>query len=243
MTVLDVIRDALVELGTVAAVDTVSPEDSELGLNRFNALLDEWNTDRQTVYRTTFERFTITANLQPHTIGPSGATWTVSQRPESIESANLVLNTSTPPVLMPITLRDAEWWAAQTVPGISTSIPTDLYYDPAWGNGNVYLWPVPTVAYEIELWLRLVLDSDLALTDTFTMPPGYRKALTLTLAEDLAAPMRAQAAPSTVEAARQARARIFANNTTIPSLRTQDAGMPRGNGRGQYFNWLNGKVL
>lgn len=241
-TALDVITDAFDELGVRGAADTLSAEDSELGLTRLNSLLDEWNADRQTVYREVITTGVLTADLSPHTIGPTGASFSAVSRPVSIDAANIVDTSPTPDIILShLNIRDAAWYANLSVQAITSTIPSDLYYDPEWPNGNLYFWPVPTTAYTVQLFLRLLLDSDLALSDTFTMPPGYRKALTLTLAEDLAAPLNAQVKPSTVEAARKARARIFSNNTQVPPLRTQDAGMPRG-GKSGYFNYMNGSV-
>ena len=43
---------ALIELGVYGAVDTVSPEDSELGLTKLNTLLDEWNAANPDIHVT-----------------------------------------------------------------------------------------------------------------------------------------------------------------------------------------------
>lgn len=244
-TWLEVITDAYYELGVLNAADTLSAEDAALGLSRLNDLLDLWNAERQTIYREQFNTFTITPNLQPHTIGPSGATWTMTtNRPVSIDGANLVLNTSTPDIHIPLEILTYPEWLMLPTPAQTGSVPTKLYYDPTWPNGSVYLWTVPTVAYEIQLMTRAVL-AQVALSDTFTLPPGYKTAITLTLTEDLSAPLNAPVKPSTTQKATKARAQIFSNNVEIPKLRTQNAGMPRTSQSGVRcdFFYPNGQVI
>ena len=174
--------------------------------------------------------------MNPHTIGPSSATWTVTQRPVSIDGANIVLNTTSPATYVPLTLRDYQWWLAQRVPGVTTTLPTDLYYAPGWQNGSVYLWPVPTVAYDIQLMTRQLLAS-VALSDTFTQPPAYRKALTLTLAEELAPTFSVQVPTQTAKGAREARASLEANNAPPVGIVTNDAGMPSSESVGVRNTW------
>lgn len=241
-TALDIIRDSLIELGVYGAVDTVSAEDSALGLSRLNDLLDEWNADRRAVYDETFASYTLTPSLSPHTIGPTGATFTVAQRPVDVQAANIIdSSVSTPTVISRLTIRDAAWWAAQSVQGLEASVSTDLYYDPAWPNGNLYLWPVPTVAYTLQVFTRRLLSS-LTLASTFTLPPAYKKAVTLSLAEELAAAFNVEVKPSTERKARLARDKVFANNSPVPGLSTRDAGVPRPGGS-SYFNYYNGQII
>lgn len=238
-TVRNCLQETFEDLTILSPNDSLSSTDAQNGLRKLTRLIDNWNAVRVAVYADRFTTYTLVPSLQPHTIGPaaSSPTFTVTQRPVSIESANLVLTSVSPAVYQGITIRTAEWWGQLTVPTLSTSIPTDLYYAPDWPLGQIYLWPVPDTAYGLELQTRIVLD-DLELDDTLTMPPGYRDALILTLGEMLA-PGYPIAVPQPVAAA-EARARIFANNDVTPSLSTHDSGMPGHGAGGQYFSWRTG---
>lgn len=241
MTTLDLVTGSFQELGIYNAADVLSGEDAALGLTLLNDLLDEWNADRQAVYADVFSSFTLTPNLQPHTIGvaANAPTFAVSgNRPESIDGASLVLTTVTPNVYLPLHLRDAQWYDAQTVPTLATSVPTDLYYNPTWPNGSLYLLPIPTTAYGIRLLTRTVL-AQLTLVTVFTLPPGYQTAIKRTLAENLCGPMQVAVPPLLPMKAMQARAKVFANNTVTPKLATRDSGMPGGR-QGGSFNYLSG---
>ena len=123
------------------------------------------------------------------------------------------------------------------MPGLETSIPTDVYYQPDWPNGKLYFWPVPTVAYQVDLETRVLL-SQLVLTDSFDLPPGYRDAVTLTLAEQASRGFGRPVLPDLAASAAKSRARVFANNDVTPGITTDDSGMP--SSEGSYFNWRSG---
>lgn len=208
---------------------------------RLERMLNLWNAQRCAVYADVFSQFTLTPSLSPHTIGPTGATWTVVQRPVSIEAISIILTPSTPSVYLPLTKRDAAWWQAQITPTIAVEYPSDFYYNPTYVNGSIYFWPVPSAAYDVQIQIRTLLDDDFTLDTDLGMPQGYREAITLTLAERLSTPFGQPIMPSLAADARDARALIFANNDTTPTLVTRDAGMegPRGGSRSD-FNWISG---
>lgn len=238
MTKRDILTEVAVKLGVLDPGDTLQGRETGTLSNVFDRVLDNWNAERQAVYASLKLSFTLTIGLSPHTIGASGGTWTTTQRPVSIDAANLVINTVSPTVRVPLTMRDAQWYAGVSVPAIQTSVPTDLYYQPDWPLGKCFFYGVPDAAYGVELWTRMVLSA-LGLDDSFDMPPGYRSAIVLTCAEEAAEDMAKELSPRTEQLAAKARARIFGNNTAAPRIRTRDAGMP-GRSRGaSNFNYLS----
>lgn len=243
MDARDICADAYTEIGVLAAGETMSAEDADLALKKLNRLLDNWNAERCAVYAQAFNTYVLTPSLSPHTIGPtaSSPTWTATQRPVTIEGANLVFTTPTPDVAIPINLRDAQWWQAQSVKALTSDVPTDLYYQPDWPLGKLFFWPVPTTAYSVELETRILL-AQLGLDDTFTLPPGYQDAVTLSLAESLLTAFpTADVAGMIIGQAAKARARIFGNNDITPRIPTLDSGMP--SKRGGYMNYLTREFL
>lgn len=233
-----IVIPALRELNIVGAVDAPEAEDAALALSLLNRLLDSWNADRRAVYAEVETNYTLTPNLNPHTIGASGGTFTVGSRPVAIDAAMLRYTTVSPVVNSPIAIRDANWYAALAVPTLTSSVPTDLYYEPAYPLGKLFFWPVPTVAYGVMLQVRTLLGQVL-LSTTFALPPGYLEAIILTVTEMLAGPYRRPMPQYLPAAARKARARIFDNNDIIPRIQTQDSGMPSSGARGGgSFNYL-----
>lgn|SRR3990167_139826 len=219
-TIGDMVTQAFVEIRVARAGESLEPENMALGLYLFNRRLDSWNAHQRAVYAETFGDHTLTPALSPHTIGPTG-TFVVAVRPTRILAASLDTGTD---AFSPINVRDAAWYAQQSSPAISTSVPTDVYYQPAWPNGSLYFYGVPSTAYTVRLWRDTILAS-VVQGDTFAMPPGYQETLELTLAEDLADSLGQSVSARLAQRARDARAITFGNNDQEPRICTMDAGL------------------
>jgi hypothetical protein len=233
ITVLDLVTSALRTIRVVNAADPADPNDAAVGLDLLNELFDAWNADGQAIYADQLLSNALTPSLSPHTLGPNTATWTATQRPEAIKSAILTVND----VAYPIAVHQGlDWWQAQTLKTQESAIPTDLSYDKAWPNANLYFWPIPTAANVVDLLVSVVLGA-VTLTDTFWMPPAYRRAIRLSLSEELADAMGVDVPNSLPRRARDARATVFVNNIVVPKLRN-DA--PFGGGGG--WDYMTGRI-
>ena len=180
-------RAALLEVAAIDPIDPVPADLQAFAIEKANRVINNWNADHGAAYVESFAEYTLTPNLNPHTLGPSGATFTVTQRPVSVETARLNIGGS-PNERLPITLLNQEEYAAIVVRGVTSDIPLYLYYAAGWPNGSLYLWPVPSAAYALELWTRVVLAS-LTAAGSVSLPPGYEDALILTTAEALVRPL------------------------------------------------------
>lgn len=219
------------------------------GLSKLNRLFDRWSARKVMAFNVDFSVFTLTANLSPHLIGPTGSpTFVVAQRPVTVESAALLIQSGPSIIDVPMNIRDDAWWANNRVKNQTSNIPTDLYYSPGWPNGSLYFWPVPTSANQVRLELWTLLPGMVAAGGAFSLPPGYWDAVILNLALTMA-PMFGAAAvvsPDLREQARLALAAVQENNAKSPRCATLDAGMPdrsrRDGGQGGgYFNWASGE--
>lgn len=220
---LDICKAAMLEHNIFQLGTDPAPEDADFVLGKCNRILDNWNAERTTVCCETILQFALIASTNPITIGPSGM-FGVTQRPVTIDAASVFVTTT---VKQPIDCdHDYRWWSRQSVPGQTSTFPTDLYYEPDWPNGKLFFWPVGTGNQTIELVTRTLLAA-LTLSGQVTLAPGYQDALTLTLAENIASAYRRPVTPELKDAAREARARAFGNNLIIPNLETQDSGMPQ----------------
>jgi hypothetical protein len=244
-----ILTRALVELNAAQAGDVVQPDLLQLALDTENQILDEWNSEREKVYADSFLPFTLTPNLNPHTIGPvapAGATWTTTQAPIKINGIKVAVSTTSPVSYRFCTPRDAAWFQALVTPGLTADVPTDFFFDPTWTTtapfGSVYFYPVPTVAHAVQLWCRIVLGQ-LTMNQTISLPPGYNRALMLSTAKALSAPLRKQWSTLQEQQLIKALRQIASNNTVVPRIRTLDSGMPRGNGSGlPNFMWPDGSL-
>jgi hypothetical protein len=248
---LDLIADSLIEIGAISPgeVANIDPDLAQWALRKANYVLDVWAAKRQYVYASTFLSFNLVAGLSPHTIGPNNATFAVNQRPNRIESWALVLNTGPTAVDLPRRpTRDKDWWAAQQVKTLETNIPTDMYYEPDNPNGSCFFWPVPNTVYPVRLELWTLLAQFAAITDPVDgpggsgfLPPAYRTALMLTLAETLQPGAGKEDRPGLAAQAAAARAAVFGNNSKSPRMATADSGMSTGKRRAD-FNWETGSI-
>lgn len=234
---------ALTEIRSARGGDVVNPDDMDVALFIFNELLDALNADGRALYSNRFTTFPLTPNLQPHTIGLATAipapTFSVSVgRPVEILTANIILTGN---IRVPLDILDDDQWneisagaAAGQAVTITASVPRYLSYSSDWPNGSLYLWPVPSTAYGLELQTKTLL-AQVALADDFDLPMGYQQALRLTTAELCAPAFGQKVSQTTVIKAQEARARVWANNDEIPVVCTRDGGMPGGmSGRSGY---------
>jgi hypothetical protein len=236
-TVLAVCTAAAREINVLMFGETLPSDEGFAILGKLNNILDLWNAKKHTVYAVEWEEFTLERGLSPHTIGPDDATWDADQRPVTIEGASFVYTTGSVPVYVPIHVHDANWWDAQRTPGVESSVPTDVAYVPDWPNGKLYFWPTPDTAGTVRLYFRRVF-AHVLLSDAITMPPGYRAALELTLAEWIAPSFGRQVSQDLKDRARDARATIAGNNDVTPPYSTVDSGMPGHRSHG--WTWLTG---
>jgi hypothetical protein len=172
------------------------------------------------------------------TTAPTFATPNQGQRPQKVEAASLVLNNSTPNVDIPMNIRDADWWMANRVKPLQTDIPTDLYYDPNFPNGSLYFWPVPNYAYEVRLKLWGTIPQFPNVNYPVSLPPGYGKAIKMSLARDLIGPFQGSWGQQQEDSWKRAMKAIESNNIKSPRGNTADAGMP-GIQQGGGFNYFS----
>lgn len=237
-----IVTAALMEVGTYAPGESISSADLNFGLDKLNRLMDAWNSEILSKYTEQFSTFTLIANHQPHTIGISSDNpdfVVTGNRPERIDGANLVIQQGNPSYNIVLNIRDADWWQAQTVQTLTSQYPTDLYYEPDWPNGSIYLWPIPTVAYPLQLEFRTALIR-LAQFTPFYLPPGYWDAVVNNLALSLCPAFQVEPSAVLVAAARLSKAQVQSANSWSPRISTGGDGLPTGGPQRPSFDWRTG---
>jgi hypothetical protein len=160
-TALDIVKDAMIEVGMLSPGEEPDGESGQWAFRKLNYVMDWFSAQFPYAYNVEFTEYELVANLSPHTIGPGDgttpATFTVEQRPIRIESAAIVLEQNGVNVDLPIPVEDDDWWAQNRIKDLTSTLPTHLYYSPNWPNGNLFFWPIPTVAngVRLETWVLL----------------------------------------------------------------------------------------
>lgn len=173
-TAADIISRGLRQLRILDIDSSADSQQLANGLIVLNGLVDEWNSESQTLYEEQEETFTLTGATS-YTIGSSGTFNTV--RPEKIISAFYRLSNVD---YQPLVLTSKVNWdviQGKTTPGY----PDVLWYDEAYPLGVIHLYPNP-VSGTLVLSTLKQLTEFAASSTTVSLPPAYRDALTYNFA-------------------------------------------------------------
>lgn len=154
-TARDFISYALKEAGVIGQGETALSQVINDGFITLNRMLAQWQKKRWLVPNL-YELSKVANGAKSNLIGP-GQFWNAA-RPDKIQAAYFrQLNGNSPdsttvdfPLIQitswedysRITLKELQSW------------PQYFFYDGAFPYGNVYIWPIPTSAYEISLVLK-----------------------------------------------------------------------------------------
>lgn len=219
-TARDIVSRALRLIGALAAGEAAAPEDAADGLTALNSMLDSWQIKRLYVYQILQRNLPWPQGAASRTIGP-GADFDVP-RPTKIDSAYVrYLGTQDYPVEV---LTERTSFDNIVQKGSTATLPSYLYCDSANPVSTLHLWGVPSVPLVLLLNVWQTLQQFASINDDLILPPGYRRAIEYSLAEDLA-PEYGAAIPAAVkETAVESRRAISAVNApTI--IASTEAGM------------------
>lgn len=244
-----IVTQALKELNAISSGEAPQPELLVDGVELLNQIFDDWNAKpEEMIYADTFTEYTLSPNTNPHTIG-SGGTFNTSQPPQTVKGIQIIMPAGSPQAYSYARPRDAKWWQQLSAPGTTGPFPTDFYHDPTWDPadatpvGSIYFYPVPTLAYDVQLWARQVLAQVTANT-TIGLPPGYSYAMRMELAGRWYSGLRKPwTQAQEIARANKVAELQAANNRDAHRIKTQDAGMPgsRGGSLPDFF-WPTGAV-
>jgi hypothetical protein len=220
--------------GRVAA-----PDQSTEAITVLNEMLGSWNTDPLKIFETSIDRYALTPFQTTYFIGPTGNF--VAPRPSKIVRANVVLTGFTPELHRPLGLYEVTDWAGLSIPELPGAWPRRLYNDHAMPDSQLYLYPVVSIASDLELFTLLALQQFAALTDVVVLPDGYLRAITFNLALELAAyyPHDAQVAENAPGIARDSLALIESRNSPVPRMVNDASGLSRPRGGDSQW-WRSG---
>lgn len=242
MKISALLTRSLVEINAADAGGTIQPEVFSLALETLNMILDQLNVNGRALVAEKFSTYTITANLNPHTIGVTGATWTYPiARPSDIAAASVILS-GTPAVYVPLRKLTAQEWQAATVPGLAVTLSQAFYYDPTYPNGSFYFYLKASTAYQVQLQTMQQL-AQVVLADDFTLPQGYHYVLMLLTAKACAGPLRKVWKPEQEQTLVRVQGETFGANGLDLTLATADYGLPVSGAVRNNWNWRTGQTF
>ena len=241
MTVLDLIKRSMRLIAALNVGDEPTAEEAQDGLAALNAMVDAWGTERLTMYATTRALYAIVAGQQAYSIGRGAGADYAADRPMYIDAAGLVIPQADPTQTLerPIyIIRTDTEWARVRLKSEQSTLPTDLYYQPSWPNGEIVFWPAPTNNNTLALYTPSAVSEFTSLTQVISLPPGYRRALPFNLAADFGPEFGVSRVPQDVKDIAEASKRSLKRaNVAIDFMRVDPAMRSRGGG----FDWQLGE--
>lgn len=208
-TALTLITDSLSDIGVAGEGQPLSASDAQLGLSRLNDLLDAWAIEDLFAWATT--EYTGTAG-DPTTIGPSGDVVT-PHVPTRLEGGFIRYGD----VDYGFNLISYQEYAAIAMKSQTGPLPQVGYYD---SSGTLLLYPVQNGA-ELHISVLERLSEFATLATNYTFRPGVRRALRLSLNEELAAAFKTPpTTPTAIKLAQTARRILKRSNHVVPQLET-----------------------
>lgn len=216
VTAGDIIQDALELLGVYSPGMTVTAADSSRCLSVLSDLMDVWSNESLACYDWLTQTFTLVPGVSQYTVGPGGTI--AGQRPIRISDAAgaaYLLDQNQNRYLMDVL--DNQTWNIQTTFVSSSDLPTSIFYDPQFPLGILNVWPTPITGYTCSFMSYSQLGDFATLQSPFSLPPGYKRAITTNLCLSLKPYFaNAQIDPLIVQEAMQTKGAIKRSN-----MRTQ----------------------
>lgn len=215
-TAAQIIDRAYTLLGYKDPADALSGQDQSYALDVLNDLIDSWNTQSLFIYTTT-EVVATTSGL-PITIGPS-MVFNTPRPVRMIEGSYARISG----IDYPITWISEPQYQLIPLKSTASTIPIYGMYDTGAPTGNLYFWPYQTTATEYHILVETQLTAFPDLATDVTLTQGYNRAVSYTLAEELAPGLRDVPA-IVVKNAMNARRAIRQANVVVPTLKFADKG-------------------
>lgn len=177
----DQINRALRLLGVLAEGETASADTSNDALTSLNQMIDSWNTERLSVFRTQDQVFTWPSSQSTRTLGPSGDF--VGERPvQVLDSTYFIYNG----VSYNVKIVNEDQYNDIAVKTITSTFPQILWVNMAYPDITMKVYPVPTAPTEWHFISIKELTQPALLDTVLYFPPGYLRAFTYNLACEIA---------------------------------------------------------
>ena len=180
---LDIINRSLRMLGVTATGETAGGQEAKDALYVLNNILDTWANEKLMSYCIKTDIYDLTAFKGEYKIGDDASD---SIRPVKIEGVflRMLVGDNT----LDIPLKNLTYLEYQDVCQKNLkSIPMYYTYQPTFPEGVFYLYPVPSVAYQLGITSWQQIPKFTTTTTEVALPHGYEMCLAYWLAYHLAA--------------------------------------------------------
>ena len=238
-TVSDLCQSALEDLGVLGSAETMESGDLQTCFKSLNQLMDQWASERLTIYTITRTTWTIVSGTGGYTVGTGG---TVNRaRPTYIQHVNFIDTSPAPDVEIQLAPLTDDEWSRVSLKALTSTLPTSWYYNPTYPTGTLELWPVPTSStLQGAIYAPTAATQFAATSTSVSLPPGYERMIVKNLALEVAAKFGAVPSPGIIQAAADAMATIKRANIRESDLGFDSALIRKGNS--SYAAFLAGNL-
>lgn len=228
-TTLDLITEALTDLGVLADGESPSASQAQGALSKLNSMLDTWNAENLMVYGSVGNVFPLVPGQSTYTIG-TGGNFNIP-RPAKITA--VYLRTTAGPVSdrldLPLWNLTNDEWEQWSLKGMTGSLPQAVWINTGMPLDQITFVPVPSDStYSAVVWTDGMLGN-LTLYQNVLVPPGYYETIVANLVIRLAPSYQPlQVTDITAQIASSGKKTIRANNLQVNILRIDPrlSGMP-----------------
>lgn len=213
MNARQIIESAYRKIRVIGRGRAMTSEEAADGLAALNSMLNAWSADDLRVPFFTTETLTLTAGLNPHTIGTGGDLNTA--QPTDVKAATIVSGQTS----FDLDLMAYDQYAA--IPDKTTAgYPSRYYFERQESLGRLYFDYVPQEAFSLRLVSLKALATFAALTTDDSFPNEYEEPVIYNLAIRLAPEYGKEPAQSVVAVAASSLANLERNAAAarVPTL-------------------------
>jgi len=237
--VIDIIKRAMRLIQVIGATETPEAQQATDFLQVLNWMLEEWTVNKTFCYYIENQLFPTVANKQTYIIGPDPLVCDfVTLTPIKITSC--FIRDTSPGYNNDWDLESvtSARWNQIFQKAVTSSYPRFFYYEHSWPNGTLNIWPNPTKAYKINISQWHQFTKFTSLQDVVCLPPGYKDALSLSLAVKMA-PEFGKDVPGIEGMATKALSALRDSNYQPDIMATDSALLTRGN---PWYNIYSDRV-
>ena len=231
-----IVRMALGELRVLKPGETPGAEEMEDCIIRLNAMLETWATEGFMIHSLTKETRALVAGDADISIG-IGGDWNTT-RPIKIDSHTFLRDANANDT--PVNLLTLAEYNAIVIKSTSNGMPLDIYYDPVYPLGMLYLYPPPASGYTLHLVSEKPFVSFEDEYTAYSFPTGYAECMAYNLTIRLAGPYNKQLSPSTVAIATKSMKTLKGINAASRPIPRDFSNVPCVGGGGGTFDFYSG---
>lgn len=204
-TALEIIEGAMSKIGRLEAGQSVSAEDSSLCLASLNSVVEAWALENLTAHALVTLEVALLAGVSEVTLSP---------RQVRIEGGFTRVGS----IDYPLSFIGRQEYDAIAIKDIDSVAPVFALYEPEQAAGALFLHPQAQSNCTLHLTIQERIDEFADLATDYGLPQGFKRALTYSLAVEIAPDFKTEASPSVHRGAINAVRAIKATRVRPPVL-------------------------